>query len=1838
MITLIKIRTQYLFNHPCGIFWVYLFIPLIIFLNTAGLFSASSYRSSTDYSRVDGIDPKINKTVFDRSSLYGLNLALVSDEEEDKNILKRLNSDIEWTKDENAVGNKHIIKLINKNNKYNIQFKQATKNSTLKYLLNNVEKYYDAFRRPYSYSSYDYDFLDTYEYDFFLDLTSFFAKFLVLKSGKSFDQKELSIKIGKNAYPSSTREFYSSSIGVCCSITIVVSLYFSLTNYFFVMLMIDEKEKKLTQLLQRQGVTTIKYFYSWLLSYLVLCFLPFVSFSLFYVAILRYYSFLFILDMILFIFGLFSFSYFFYSLIETTKTGAILIKFVNFTSSVLGVAISFPQCSKITKVLTSFIPQINIYLSSTAIDKLLTFPRLTWEEVWMPANKMSYMEILIMKIVSIIIYLGVSVFIYKYKNSGLGFFKFIQSFFKNVSRDIIHKPLLNEEGNLVLGFEKNFQEYSPSNKQCKSQKDCLSIVNVSKKFDDLKAVDNFNWDLFGNEIFCLLGHNGAGKTTLINMISGIYAPTDGDIFYKGKSIVTDKNYLFENIGVCQQEDILFEYLTVAQHLQYMCEIKGSKANVDEISDLIKKIGLSEKAAALSKTLSGGQKRKLCAALALIGNSKIILLDEPTSGMDPISKKGLWDFLKNYHKNKIILITTHSLDEAEYLGDKIGIMSDGQFICCGTSSYLKSKYPCGFNINLLINSKVFNEQKKREIYEKIKNYEPNAQIKVASKSVFSINIQSNNTHIPEMFQLIENSKAEYGIEDYTVASTSLEDVFLKINNKSDLNDMKYSQKEEIAQPNVGLENIYISSFSTQLFSQLSRNMLPIYRNKITLILEFFSGLGIIYVFVFLFRDLIFGLTNSKIDLIDLLGANNAYIYESPDEKFLKNSYAYSEGSITLKSLTSKPLSVIQLINSAFEVAFAHVAMGCIYINELNQNSWETYITGMNQGYIFADTMFVVSAFLKKHFNIDAVIFSSFEEKKEMSIGRNKEIDGQTVGVLVIVCIGSVMGYIIYLGGLVNEKIKERKTNIKHLLYLSGSNSFSYWLSFYIIDYFKLLIFTILLVIPIFYVNSTGGYYFLLNMLVIDASSLVFIYFVSFFGSNAESGVKFLFLLILGYIIFLIVFTIFAAFLLIIDVQLLFYVYNSFANSYNFTICDFTPVTSMLISFGRILYGIANHGFDPTHQYGPATYLYTSFIAQAINFVLYFVLLILMEKGVLREFLNYIKVKYCISERNFVFSAEQVSDEFLIYNNVHNPLLLNQVDDGHNNIINTNAVNNNVNPPLGGNNNIINTNSNNINAPSYGNNNAINSNPLYMNPPSYGNDNNINTNSNYINAPLYGNNNINTNSNNINAPLYGNNNQVDMNAPLFGNNNQFDMNAPIFGNNNQVDMNAPIFGNNNQVDMNAPIFGNNNQIDNNMKEPLISNSQNAINNSVNKDNYSINNDEITNAINDLSLPETNLTYGIRRGNPYVNKEKDKLNERKDLTTRIEGLRKTFWFCCKKNVRAINNLNLGLEANEKFGLLGFNGSGKTTTFRAITNEILFDYGKITLFGHDNKLDFEQIRSRVGYCPQENPLFEFMKVREILDFYSNLKTCFIPYQLICEKFGLTKYLDTFCINLSGGNKRKLTFAIAIMNKPTLLLLDEPSTGVDPDSRRFMWKNINELSNSGHKYNMILTTHSMEEAEILCDRVSWLKQGSFVCIGNPEKLKLEYSLGYKLHIKFNDQVISQNKDILGSGNNMGEAFRAISDLVVGFTRYSSYLLSNAMLEPYIRALIECISKINKYTKKITLIEIGKDLSFELILNVKDREKQFLFTEVLNMKNTDNKISEMIISMESLENILTSFR
>ena len=395
--------------------------------------------------------------------------------------------------------------------------------------------------------------------------------------------------------------------------------------------------------------------------------------------------------------------------------------------------------------------------------------------------------------------------------------------------------------------------------------------------------------------------------------------------------------------------------------------------------------------------------------------------------------------------------------------------------------------------------------------------------------------------------------------------------------------------------------------------------------------------------------------------------------------------------------------------------------------------------------------------------------------------------------------------------------------------------------------------------------------------------------------------------------------------------------------------------------------------------------------------------------------------------------------------------------------------------------------------------------------------------------------------------------------------------------------------------------------------------------------LSNNNIETANTPLITADGNSITSIDNNN-CIEKEMNKINNDNEnkLTTKIIGLKKTYWLCCKKDVRAINNLYLGLENNEKFGLLGFNGSGKTTTFKSITREILYDSGEIILFGKNNKTQFEQIRQSIGYCPQENPLFDYMKVKEVIKFYLELKGLNESVQSICEKFGLEKYLETYCINLSGGNKRKLSFAISIMSKPKFLLLDEPSTGVDPESRRIMWKNIMELSKKNKNLNMILSTHSMEEAEVLCDIVSWLKSGNFLSIGNPEKLKISLSAGYKLHIKF--KQLFQNL----INNEVDEALlEQISANINGLSNFNQFIKANPGIQIYIQELEKVIDTIKDKCSELTLIKINKDYSFDFNIHVIKEKQSELFIQVLDMKNVNELLSEISISMESLENILT---
>lgn len=226
----------------------------------------------------------------------------------------------------------------------------------------------------------------------------------------------------------------------------------------------------------------------------------------------------------------------------------------------------------------------------------------------------------------------------------------------------------------------------------------INIANLRKVYDTGNvAVQGLNLTLFEGEITVLLGHNGAGKTTTISMLTGMIPATSGTAIVNGHDIHTDMNSVRDEMGICPQHNILFDELTVAEHLQFYSRLKGLShvQATEEIDKYVKQLQLGPKLNAPASTLSGGMKRKLCIGVALCGNSKIVLLDEPTAGMDPTARRALWDLMQVEKKSRTIILSTHFMDEADVLGDRIAIMHEGRLKCYGSSFYLKKEFGTGY---------------------------------------------------------------------------------------------------------------------------------------------------------------------------------------------------------------------------------------------------------------------------------------------------------------------------------------------------------------------------------------------------------------------------------------------------------------------------------------------------------------------------------------------------------------------------------------------------------------------------------------------------------------------------------------------------------------------------------------------------------------------------------------------------------------------------------------------------------------------------------------------------------------------------------------------------------------------------------------------------------------------------------------------------------------------------------------------------------------------------------------------------------------------------------------
>ena len=218
----------------------------------------------------------------------------------------------------------------------------------------------------------------------------------------------------------------------------------------------------------------------------------------------------------------------------------------------------------------------------------------------------------------------------------------------------------------------------------------IETKELIKKYKDKKAVNELNLKIKQGELFALLGTNGAGKTTTIKMLSGLILPTSGDIIIEKEDVKKDIFQIKEILNVSPQETAIAPNLTVKENLEFMAGVYQITDREKTIKDLIKKFRLEEVINKKAKTLSGGWQRKLSIALSLINNPKILFLDEPTLGLDVIARKELWQVINELKGKITIILTTHYMEEAESLSDRIGIMVKGSLIDVGTAEELIKK--------------------------------------------------------------------------------------------------------------------------------------------------------------------------------------------------------------------------------------------------------------------------------------------------------------------------------------------------------------------------------------------------------------------------------------------------------------------------------------------------------------------------------------------------------------------------------------------------------------------------------------------------------------------------------------------------------------------------------------------------------------------------------------------------------------------------------------------------------------------------------------------------------------------------------------------------------------------------------------------------------------------------------------------------------------------------------------------------------------------------------------------------------------------------------------------
>ena len=1572
---------------------------------------------------------------------------------------------------------------------------------------------------------------------------------------------------------------FSSVIGYFIPFFIVIAYMCPLCLYVY--RMVGEKENKSKEGMKIMGLSEGIYFLSYFIQYLVIALIDSIIntffLSLLFTRIPFYYLFLVLFLWTMDVFGLI---FFFQSFIDKTRVALILSLLIYFVMFFLSMACMDEAANKILKIIMSIFPPVCVMLGIILFGKFeshfRTFHPGDYTKIY---TNYSIFIMNLMQLIDFFLFLFLGYYLQNVLPHEFGikrpwYFLCTKDYWCGNKNKKIRNNKIKEEIQKISAYDKELKMNSiiihsnPTkkikkkkykkkiNKQVNSQQlylqiqsdkkeintikndetfekksdnfegeelykdktksdDVLKIQNIVKIFGDgKKAVDNVNLNFYKDEIFALLGHNGAGKTTLISMLTGLYEATEGSAYYDGYDILDSNNMdKFRKIlGICPQHDVLFDDLTIREHLEMFCIFKGYKSNniENEINKTIHDFELDNIQNITAKNLSAGQRRKLSIAISLIGGSKVIFLDEPSSGMDITSRRNLWDILKRQSEQKIIILTTHYMEEASVLGKRIGIINAGRMKCIGTPLFLIERFGKYLSLNITKeegaeNEAIINFVEKRannvdcevlseEIlfripknnYTKKNNNNKDENIEnvlLSEHGSENNNKKSNSLSLTKFFEDLDNNLKNLKIKTYSASMPTLEDVFLNVAQEDmKLEDKKMSkQHRKFSFANLDNDKILFetdfrenysksgkSKFITDFKACFHRRFLLTSRDIKGFLMEILCPILLVLVGLLVSQVEIFSSSEPQKMDMGSIGKQTILYGGKYDINNLENFYFNNMKNITCNILdfdnNSNDYSV--LIRKFISKVFEEV--------KDKEDSKDREVDMMDKDYSgYYGSLLILKDELRTSHSIDFIevlnarvkhvvpIYSYFFFKKIIeNISPNVEINFLHYPLPLtaeleeqsdqtnnnLVIFFVAIAFSLIPANFVTIIVKEKLNNSKHLMRVSGINIMAYWIVNYIYELFKYY-FTCGICLLLLWAFGFYKKYLYILYLIYGPPMISITYILSFLFDSESNAQNGI--ILLNFLLGALGSTVILLLRALDNIK-----YVAKILQY---IIGLLPSFCFNFGYSLLLNKIMIYVIDYPNEWfffednillKKFNLLLSSIIYLSSEFVLYTFILILIEL--------------------FAYSSRKVDDSKLI-TEINDSQVLKEIE------------------------------------------------------------------------------------------------------------------------------------------------------------------------SANKESIEIIDENGTNKIE----------YAIRVK-----------NLKKDFSTGI----------CSKHITAIKNMSFCIEPGECFGLLGLNGAGKTTTFKCITQELSPSHGKIYINGKDMRNNFNELSSIFGYCPQFDAIFEYMTVYENLEFYGKIKGIKKEFlekviNAMIEEMSLSEFTNKISGRLSGGNKRKLSVAISFLCNPPIVLLDEPSTGMDPEARRFMWSVIHKISKKGKKASVIMTTHSMDEAETLCKRMAIMVNGEFACLGRAGQIKEKYGYGYEIEVRIKplsedkfEKILREHKlnknlkinmtNIENMLNELGES-NFINELAEG--RLGSKLIRDIQINDDIpiRALVswtffvknslKFIKKAKNYFEKIILTEhIDNNFLFKMKKNNNTKSIGFFFGLFENNKDSCY-VTEYSIQQTSLEQIFNMF-